>query len=424
MSKLFFSETGRVLYLENEEITHRRHVRKIFRLPSAIRGDATLFILAKSRPGGRRPLHVRVNGQRRLSLRPDHHYYLSWFTLRLKGGDLRPGRNVMELWCDTDAMDGWMLGLEPATRAPDSALSLDGGRTWRRDHMGVHHCLRGEYVLRLRLDDPALSDPPPPPMAWEHPECPHFEPLRAALPRRVARIADPWRRARALATWVSAQWSYAADRDSPVYRHSEYCPWDPLTILAWRKADLGQYQSNPVAFCVHYGAAYVPLALALGIPARCVCGTPGTLAREFGHFVAEVWIEKWRKWCYVDPMCDFAFVRDGVPLSTAEIAREPAPKRRGWLSRGPGLDGRPAAVRKAFTAAFGAGGCFRRWAVWPRNDFLAHPELTPPSHGATFYCETDWLWAKSARDEGMFPRHVPEKSLAAPPPARWRSARR
>lgn len=422
MSKLFHSESGRVLYLQSEELSSRRHARKTFRLPRTLAGGGTLYVFAKSRPGCRHLLRLRVNG-RGFSIRPNHHYYLSWFALRLRAADLARGTNVVEMWSDNEAMDGWMLGMEPCVRKPDSALSLDGGSSWRTDGMGVHHCLRGEYVVRLRLDDPALGDAAPPATVWERPDCAHFAALRSALPRRIRDVADPWRRARALASWVSSRWRYSSTWAGRL-QHAEYCPWDPLTILAWRKADFGQYQANPVAFCVHYGALFVPMALALGIPARCVCGTAGTLRRGPGHFVAEVWIGKWRKWCYLDPMCDFAFLHDGVPLSTAEVAAQPEKALLDLLSSGPGFRRLPRAVWKPFTTAFGTGRCFRSWAVWPRNDFLSHPELTPPSHGAVFYCETDWLWSATGRDEGMFPWHVATDTLAAPPPAAWRKLRR
>jgi hypothetical protein len=424
MSRLFFSETGRLLYLENEELASYRRARKVFRLPAGIQGGATLFLLAKSRRGCRRPLRVQVNGRRTLSLAPKHVHYLSWFALHLGAGDIRGGTNVIEIWSDNDALDGWILGLEPCVRKPDSALSLDGGRTWQSNRMGVHHCLRGEYVIRLRLDDPELSDPPPPARTWEKPDCPRFAALTAAIPRRIGRIEDPWQRARALATWVCSWSLYRMDR-ARKHQIAEYCPWEPLTIRAWLKADFGQYQANPVAFCVHYGAAFVSLALALGLPARCVCGTGGTLERGPGHFIAEVWIEKWRKWCYLDPMCDFAFLRNSVPLSTAELAEQPALRLLGWLSRGPGFFRLPRPTRMMFKSAFGTGICFRHWALWPRNDFLSHPELTPPSHGAVYYCETDWLWAKTGRaSQGMFPWHVPADLLAKPPPAGWRALRR
>jgi hypothetical protein len=74
MSKLFFSETGRILYLENEELARRRHVRKIFHLPGRITGGGTLFVFAKSRRRCARPLRVRVNNRRNFAVAPDHYY--------------------------------------------------------------------------------------------------------------------------------------------------------------------------------------------------------------------------------------------------------------------------------------------------------------------------------------------------------------
>lgn len=421
MSQLFHSETGRVLYLESEEVARWRHARKVFHLPRRFAGGGTLFVLAKSRKDCCCPLRVRVNGRPAGSIAPDHHYYLSWFTLRLRAADLRGGRNVVEFSADNEAMDGWLLGLEPGARAADSALSVDAGRTWQRERLGVHHALCGEYVVRLRLDDPALCDPAPPPFVWERPDCPRFAALRAALPARLRAFADPWRRARALSTWLSAQWPYRDDPGGP-RDHHEYSPWDPLTTLSWQSADFGQYQSRPVAFCVHFGAAYVPFALALGLPTRALCGSSGTLARRGGHFVAEVWIEAWRKWCYVDPTCDFVFERGGMPLSLAEAAALTEPESLACLRHGPRFRHLPEAKQRSRTAVFGTGVCFREWALWPRNDFLSHPECTPPSHGATYYAETDWRWVTDAPAAAAdpFPYHVAPAAVAPPPPRAWR----
>jgi hypothetical protein len=55
---------------------------------------------------------------------------------------------------------------------------------------------------------------------------------------------------------------------------------------------------------------------------------------------------------------------------------------------------------------FSKGVCFRHRSVWPRADFLEHPELAPPGHGETAYGETDLVWEQKDLLEGfgMFPR--------------------
>lgn len=417
MSRLFHSESGRVMHLLSEELTRRRRARKVFHLPPGVECGGTLYVFAKARAGRRIPLQVAVNGTG-LTAEPIEALYLSWYLVPVPAGVLVGGENVVELWSDNVAMDGWMLGIEGRPENPDSALSLDGGRTWQSERMSIHHCLRGEYVVRLRLDDPSLRDPTPPAMAWENPEHPLLEELRRLIPSDIRDQPDAWRRARRLATWVCGQWRYGSDRGHGI-EINEYCPWDPMTILAWRRAEFGQYQPNPVAFCVHFGVVYTMSALAVGIPARCVCGTASTLARKSGHFISEVWMERWANWCHVDPMCDFAFIQDDVPLSTDEVSRLSRAAAAKVLDRGPGLDREPVERQDAWASAYGCGECFRHWAVWARNDFFSRPDLTPPAHGACHYCETNWVWADDGTDAdtAMFPYHASAGKLAAPPGA-------
>ncbi len=457
MSKLFYSETGRLLHLENEEVCTRRRIRKVLHLPAGARTGGTLYVLAKPHPGSQTPLRVQVNGRGYLipvkrrgtvagagqahpldetDLLLPSGAYLAWVEVPLAAGVLKAGRNVVEIWADSDAMDAWMVGLEPRAfvsgRQPDSALSLDGGRTWRAGGaerpglcggggMGVHHALIGEYVVRIRLNDPALHDPRPPGMVWEKIDCPYFDAVRRVIPARVRRIADPWRRVRALVSWVSTQWRYIDHRDQGI-EVAEYCPWDALTILAWRRADHGQYLPNPVAFCTHFSATFIAAALALGIPARGICGSYAGQGQASGHFVCEVWIERWQKWCMVDPTCDFMHLRDGIALSLAELVALPVAERRRLLVRGPVCQTWPAAKLKAYIETLGGGLCYGHWAIWPRNDFLSHPELTPSGHGVYYYAETPLLWVELAEgaDLGMFPYRVSMEWAATPPPKAWR----
>lgn len=55
--------------------------------------------------------------------------------------------------------------------------------------------------------------------------------------------------------------------------------------------------------------------------------------------------------------------------------------------------------------------------IWPRADFLTRPELTPPSHGMTAYCETSLVWERPLLYRGfsMFPYFGDADYFAAPP---------
>ncbi len=418
MSKLFYRDSGRVVHLQHEELSSSRRARKEFHLPETISSGGTLYILAKSRRDCPVPLQVSVNGCG-FTFEPcaPHHYYLTWFALELRPEHLRPGVNIVELWSDSAAMDSWMLGVEGRPDNPGSSLSFDGGKTWQNERMSIRHNLRGEYVVRLRLADPALSDPAPPAIVWESPDCPRLKDMRAVIPAEIQATGQPWEQALALSAWVSGQWTFPSD-DEPG-QVKEYCPWDALTILAWRKSNFGQYQSNPIAFCVHYAVVFISAATALGLRARGVCGSPSILDRKSGHFVAELWIDEWQKWCHLDPMSDLVFVREGVPLSVAEMSLNRGDQLRELAQAGQGLARSDPPRSEKLLSTFGTGEAFRQWAVWPRNDFLSRPELTPPAHGACSYSETDWLWARqeNAGDLGMFPHQLSAEELGLPPPA-------
>lgn len=415
MSKLFYTESGKTIHLANEELSARRHARKVLQLPDAVGSGGTLYIYAAPHPGCELPLQVTVSGHP-FRVEPGHSSYAHWFALPLDASALRGGANTIELWCDTPAMDGWLLGLEGGHTDPESWLSLDGGQSWQNRHMGVYLRMSGEYVIRLRVNDEALDDALPPARMWEDRNSPLLEALRQLVPTEVQSIEEPWARARELASWVAQQW---------VYRNTstgiDYAPWDPLTILSWGQKSHGHAVANPVVMCVHYGVVFTAAALAVGIPSRNICST-SELGKGCGHFISEVWMEEWAKWCAIDPTADLVYVRDGVPLSAGELH----PNREVLHSlavRGTGFGhfqeddrriGLDEAVQRPET--------YRYWSVWPRSDYLSHPEMTPPSHGATAYSESDWLWLRpeDGYDLGMFPYLLGLEELQEPPPDEWR----
>ena len=414
MSRLYYSDAGRTVRFGGEELSRRRKARKTLRLPQATECGGRLHVYAHPHRGFEGPLRLTVNG-RPAEIASDGLDHFHWYALPVEPEHLRAGENTVELWCDSAGMDGWVLGLDSNARASDSSLSLDGGTGWQNDWMGVLHCMRGEYVLRLRLDDESPPDPSPPEPVWEDPHCPWLGELRSVIPDGIQRVRDPWQRARALCSWVSAAWPYRNTSDG-----IEYAPWDPLTILRWGQLGCGQEMAKPVVMCVHYGVVFVSAALALGLPARSVCAT-NAINGMLGHFVSEVWIEKWRKWCQVDANCDLVYVRDGVPLSVGEL--HPAgDELRGLAQVGPGFEMQPPEVREYAEQCFFTGRSFALWAVWPRNDYLSHPEHTPTMHGAGSYHEPQWLWANTSRREelAMFPYRVDPALLQREPPAECR----
>jgi len=278
--------------------------------------------------------------------------------------------------------------------------------------MGYLNLVGAEYAVRVRLDEG--HDPKPPRMAWEDPLHPRVMHLRSLIPTQAAEPGPLLARVRVLTAWLSSSWEHTGTDRAAVY-----APWDAETILAWGASRTGHAGQLPIAMCVHYAAAFVSSCQALDIPARCA-PIWGTLNGSDGHFVAEVWFEQYGKWVMVDPNLDAVLCREGTPLSISEIQRaggdlEPLVE---W---GPGTASQRENPRITawIESNYLRGVCFRHRSIWPRTDFLSRPELAPPSHGWTSYCETGLVWEERDRDRGfgMFQYFAPPAYFDAPPHA-------
>lgn len=395
MSRLYYSEDGRVMPSLCEELTTFRRARKTLALP-ATDAPGRVYILARPYPDNDAPLRVALNGAEVAALQPDRPGAYSWYELSVAG--LEAGDNTFELWTDGTAMDGWSLAMEAGHADPDSAVSDDGGETWRSDRMGYLNSVLGEYVIRVRLAEGA--DPLPPAMAWEVAESPRLVSLRRLLPP-VARDQGPLiHRVRALSAWLASSWEHTNS-----LRAGQYAPWDAETLLAWAPRQAGHNGKRPVAMCVHYAAAFVSCAQAVGIPARCAVLTEAVNGFN-GHFVAEVWFDEYGKWAVVDPNADALFVKGGAPMSMGEV-RAAGENLKTHIEYGRGAEYQrtfPHMV-EFVRENLERGVCFGHRSVWFRSDLLGRPEFSPPAHGSLSYCETGLVWEQRDLDAGfgMFP---------------------
>lgn len=402
MSALFFNDTGRRDPFTSEAVSKYRWIRKRLELPELASGTrSTVYIHAGIRMGTTIPLTVLVNDHRFEIPPPTDESILRWESLPLSANILKPGENEVMLLTDSPALDTWFVGIDGSVENVGSAVSDDGGRSWRNRNLGIRHCLSGEHIIRIRLHDDALIDPEPPDFVGESNDAPGMAELRSSIPEdvRAAMANEPWLAVRKLASWTSSLWPYANSAGAAV----EYSPWHALTIKRWGEKEMGLLKPKPIAMCVHYAVFFCSAAVSLGIPARCVCCTGG-LDGGSGHFVCEAWIGQWNKWCHIDPNCDLFFESDGAPLSMSETSR-----RRDELAslvvKGPNYQNLSERVRNMAETFITTGNCYRLSAVWPRNDFLSRPDLTPPAHGFGSYSETDWCWSGDVRGDelGMFP---------------------
>ena len=152
-----------------------------------------------------------------------------------------------------------------------------------------------------------------------------------------------------------------------------------------------------------------------------------SLNGPMGHFLSEVWFDEFQKWVVVDPQLDTIYFDDGIPLSFDELRA--AGSTAGRLAVfGPGIafQRRYAHIEAGFIEA--KAGQKINWArhrgLWPRADFLTRPELTPPGHGTTAYCEANLVWEirELEEDYGMFP-YFGDQGYFNAPPVGWDEAR-
>jgi hypothetical protein len=416
MSKLYLSEEGRVIPSLCEELTAYRRARKVLHLPPTA-GPGMLYLLARPYQGGRFPLRLAVNGVELAPILPLSaeeqsalcDVYL-WHSVSLDGRLLRPGPNQFEFWTDATAMNAWALAIEAGHAQPGSFVSDDSGRTWRNERMAYLNVLRGEYAVRVRL--PEGEDDPPPVMVWEDAANPRLESLRRLMPAEALKGRTRMRQVRALTTWLSTSWQHTNSSFT-----SQYAPWDAETILAWGAARVGHEGRLPCVMCVHYGVAFVSCCQAINIPARCAVFMDALHGAD-GHFAAEVWFDECNKWVMVDANTDAIMWQDGVPMSVTEIQAAGSDLAR-YVEWGPGKEYQVAnpVIADWLRNNMLKGVCYRRRGIWPRADFLSHPELSPPAHGWPAYCETGLVWEKRdlAGGLGMFPYFGdPEYFDAAP----------
>lgn len=408
MSKLLITDNGRVLKDHNEDLTRWRWAKKVLRLTGgAAKADADLWIMASAYEGAKTPLQVKVNGKSAGVIKPSKDAGLyRWHQMNLPARLLRQGDNEIIFQCDTPVMNAWRLALDNTTGPGNSFISFDRGKSWRNDRMGVYNVLAGEYVVRLRSKSSSLHDAAPPDVVYSNPKHPKLRELRDMLPKSITSQSDPWRQILALRTWVATRWSH--DPFGP-----PYSPWDGPTILDWAKHDRGHSGKGKVAMCVHFAVVFSTFATALGHKTRCVTITPAVNTPN-GHFVAEVYDRKRRKWILHDTNYD-AHYEDDVPLSAVEISQRVNDGMKGFpklVRAGRGMPTRPARVIRGFKQHFASGISYRHIAVWQRMDFITDPAQAAAHHGSISYNEPEWVWftlegTNPDNALGMFPWHAP-----------------
>lgn len=409
MSRLYFSESGRVLPTLGEELSNWRRARKRLRLPRTER-EARVYVLARSGHGCRCPLLIRVNGSAAIRVEPRQPGFYRWHTVSIPASTLSEGVNTLDLWCEAPTMGCWTLAVEYASDGK-SETSRDAGRSFSSGALGVHSIARGEYVVRIRIAEG--RDPRPPRVRFEGESNPNgLHRMRSFLPADFKSDSGPApARLREVSSWLSRRWPYLTTREGRVH-----APWDPPTIDEWTQSGRKPAGEPPVIWCIHFSMSFVLCCAAIGIPARCAVICEENTVN--GHSIAEVWLADIERWIVVDPTFDVTFASGNVPLSIEEI-REHPDNLSSLVRAGDGLERRldDARLRAFWRESYLTGRCFAHRSVFTRCDCLSHPELSPPAHGSVSFCETNLVWERESRNSefAMFPYAGSPRYFAAAP---------
>lgn len=150
----------------------------------------------------------------------------------------------------------------------------------------------------------------------DNPNCPNMVELRNKydLEGLVSNAKDDYEKLVLITAWVQKQWKHSGN--------NKPSKSDPLTIL--KEASEGKRFR-----CVEYAIVVAGCARSLGMPSRKLAlkrSDVETAKSGAGHVVAEVWLNQFNKWVFVDGQYGAIPERDGVPLNAVEfqdaIARE------------------------------------------------------------------------------------------------------
>lgn len=413
MSRLVANEQGRVIASLGAEVDGLRHLRTWLELNGT---EARFYVLARAHHPGAPPLVLHVNGQLAGHFLAIDSPVMTWHALDVSVAD-RQGTSEVTLSSAGSDMTAWSVAIDHAPPGGD-ALSIDGGSSWQSERIGYLHLTGGRYVVRARV--PAGVDPAPGAHRWEDHQDARVKAFYGGLPAAARDASRSWDAVRALSTWIAESYDYRNTSSA-----QQYAPWDPEAILAWGARQAGHAGQLPVVMCVHYAVVLASACQSLGIPARCAALT-GTINGFDGHFVTEVWLDELQRWAMIDPTYDVWVGEKEAPLGMHAIQQLGADVGAA-LSAGRGIEARLATAdgRLWYEQNLRRGVCFGNRSLWPRSDFLTHPEATPAGHGATSYSELELVWDRESTttdlsmfryfaDTEWFERKPTSTSLGAP----------
>jgi hypothetical protein len=141
------------------------------------------------------------------------------------------------------------------------------------------------------------------------------------LEKLVSEAKDDYEKLKLITEWTQKQWKHNGN--------NQPSKPDPLTIL--------QEASEGKMFrCVEYATAIAACARSLGLPSRVLClkrSDVETATSGAGHVVAEVWLNQFNKWVFVDGQWGAIPEKKGIPLNAVEFQDAIARKATGLKIR-------------------------------------------------------------------------------------------
>ena len=391
---MIYSDSNSILPYHAQPIRPDLPAKKILRVSTSKNTQGgTLYFVGERSSSGPGELIVKFN-ERPIGRLPHHPKgrMLPWNALEVPAKLIKRGRNEVTFSMGTGSPGSWVLGFTSTGNPGDSYTSSNDGQTWRNKNIGAYSAINGEFIVRLRLGGNA--SPRKPRLVTESSTSGQLVTLRKTLPDHLKKTGvAPFTRARRLCSWLSAKLTWVTG-DHGAVRYTPWNYWDILRDNAENERLMGQDKTpRNVTMCVHFTAAFVQAATALGLKARSVITTSG-LREEGGHCFPEVWVDSLKKWAICDPTGDFCFLdENATPMAACELYDNRSNLRK-WLTLGRSAPRHAKRLRAFSEECVKTGLTYRNVGYWRRTDFFSHPDAAPSFHGSVTYCEPDLVWIK------------------------------
>ncbi|MEM3027459.1 MAG: transglutaminase-like domain-containing protein [Candidatus Bathyarchaeia archaeon] len=148
---LLADEIGRIGRKTKEQVQGEVWIKKEFLIenPNVFSAEVIPFVSAREEE----PLILEVNGREAATYRFRREWFnydTQWTEIPFPIEYLRRGLN--EFVFHSEGSLGYTFWIENSRQPNRSAKSVDGGKTWNYDNIGINNSCDGEYLIRLKLE--------------------------------------------------------------------------------------------------------------------------------------------------------------------------------------------------------------------------------------------------------------------------------